>query len=386
MRRFVYIFVILTSMLACKSVSKMVEKGEYDKAFNYAIKKLTGEKNKKTEYVKALEKTYVKLNTATIKEIDRLNAPAKPENWPTVLKLYSSIEKRQNQLDPLLPLVSQDGYVASFEMLSFRNQIKDAEDKACDFYYNNAKTLIERSEKTGDKIAARNALDELKKIDSYKLNYLDSQRLKDKAYSLGITRISIDIYNNLRDFHSDNIERSLIDMPLAKLDQVWKDYMINMQGNKVDFIVELELKDIFFTPERERIHTYSETKEVLVSKEKVKEGKDSSTVVVEKQVFEKIKADITEIFREKQSELHGNIRIVNARNNKILKTVPVNVFFEFKGYSCNYNGNKKALTDETSKKLDSKLEAFPPDIVMADNLAEAFKSAVMSELKNFKFD
>lgn len=386
MRKFVYIFVILASMMACKSVSKMVEKGEYDKAFNYAIKKLTGEKNKKTEYVKALEKTYAKLNTSTLKEIERLNAPAKPENWPTVLKLYSSIEKRQDQLDPLLPLVSQDGYVASFDMMNFRNSIQDAEDKACEYYYNNARTLIDRSEKTGDKIAARKALDELNKIDKYKLNYLDSQRLKDKAYSLGLTRISIDIYNNLRDFHSDNIEQSLIDISLSKLDRVWKDYMINVKGNKVDYVVEVDLKDIYFSPERERIHTYSETKEVLVSKEKVKEGKDSSIVVVEKQVFEKIKADITEIFREKQSELHGNIRIVNARNNKILKTVPVNVLFEFKGYSCNYNGNKKALTDETIKKLDSKLEVFPPDIVMADNLADAFKSAVMSELKNFKFD
>ena len=117
MKKFVYMILAVFSIIACsKSITKMVEKGEYDKAFNYAIKKLAGEKNKKTEYVKALENTYVKLNSTTLKEIDKLNASARPENWPKVLQLYTSIENRQDKLEPLLPLVSENGYKATFEI------------------------------------------------------------------------------------------------------------------------------------------------------------------------------------------------------------------------------------------------------------------------------
>jgi hypothetical protein len=383
MRRFFYIFVMMVGLTACSSVSKMIEKGEYDRAFNYSIRKLAGEKKKKTEYVKALEKAYAKLNVASLNEIARLNTSGRPENWAKVMDIYTAMDRRQSQLDPLLPLVSSDGYVASFDIKSYRNEIFEAEDKTCEYYYNNALTLLERSEKTGDKSAAKQALTELQKIDRIRKNYRDSQRLKDKAYALGITRVGIQIYNGLRDFHSDNIERSLNDMSLAALDKTWIDFRYDTRGNQVDYIIEVELSSIFFTPERERLHTYSESKEVLVSKSTTKSAKDSTTI--EKQVYEKVKADIAEIFREKQSELHGSIRIVNARTNKVLKTTPVNVLHDFKGYSCTYLGDKRALTDETTKKIDNVLEPFPTDFLMADNLAAAFKDAVIRELKQFQF-
>ncbi len=382
MRRFVYILVMLVCLSACSSVSKMIEKGDYDRAFNYTVNKLVGEKKKKTEYVKALEKAYDKLNTNSLNEIYRLNANNRSENWPRVLELYKSMDNRQRKLDPLLPLTSVEGYVAYFDMKGYRNEIFEAEDKTCEYYYSNALSLIDRSEKTGDKIAAKNALAELQKIDKIRKNYRDIQLLMDKAYALGITKVSIRIFNELRDFHSDNIERSLNDMSLAALDKTWIDYGYNIQSNKTDYIVEVELIDIFFTPERERMHTYSESKEVLVSKDKVK---DNDSTYVEKQVYEKVKADITEIFREKQSELRGNIRVVDARTNKILKTTPINVFHDFKGYSCTYLGDKRAITNETNKKLDNFLEPFPTDFFMSDNLAAAFKDAVIRELKQFKF-
>ena len=103
MKTIFYTFVVLAGLSSCKSVEKMVEKGEYDKAFNYAISKLEGEKNKETEYVKALEKAFVKLNSASLREIEKLNADAKPENWSRVLSLYTTMENRQEKLDPLLP-------------------------------------------------------------------------------------------------------------------------------------------------------------------------------------------------------------------------------------------------------------------------------------------
>lgn len=70
----------MAGLASCKSVEKMVEKGEYDKAFNYAISKLEGEKNKKTEYVEALEKAYSKLNECLTKESEKLKPAVKPEN------------------------------------------------------------------------------------------------------------------------------------------------------------------------------------------------------------------------------------------------------------------------------------------------------------------
>jgi hypothetical protein len=364
----------------------MVEKGEYDKAFNYAIKKLEGERNKKTEYVKALEKAYFKLQSASIKEIERYNASLKPENWSKVLNVYKNIESRQNRIDALLPLVSEDGYVASFDTKNYHKEIAVAEDNTCNYYYNNAIALMERSEMSKDKILARNAYDELKKIERYKYNFRDSDALKDKALKLGLTTIHVEINNDLRDYHSNDIERALSDLPLSRLDDLWHDYAFVDHKIKPDYIVVLELRDVSFSPERERVNTYSETTEILVKKEKVKEKRDTSFVWVEKEVYEKVRADITEVFREKQSELRGNIRIIDHRTNESINNIPVNVLHNFKGYGCKFVGDERALTQESKNRMDGFLEMFPTDFNMVDDLSNAYKDVVMNEINSIKFN
>jgi hypothetical protein len=364
----------------------MVEKGEYDRAFSYAISKLQGEKNKKTEYVKALEKVYAKLNSASLKEISRLNPESKPENWSLVLNHYLSIENRQERLDPLLPLVSEDRYVASFDMKNYREEIRNAEDNTCLYYYNNATRLITRSEQTKDKLFARDAYDELKKIERYKNNYKDSEKLKEKALSLGLTRIYFDVQNDLRDFYGNNIERELWSLPVSKLDNLWYDYSIGEDVRSIaDFIIVLDLTNINFSPERERVNTYSESKEILVRKEKVKEKRDSIDVVVEKEIYEKVRVEISEVFREKKSELHGGLRVLNNRTRETIKVVPINVYFDFAGYGCKFVGDERALTAESKKKLDPYLEPFIPDSNMALELSTAFKNAVMNEAVKLNF-
>jgi hypothetical protein len=386
MRAILYTVVLLVSLFSCKSVSKMVEKGEYDKAFNYAIKKLEGERNKKTEYVKALEKAYFKLQSASLRDIERYNASEKPENWSKVLNVFNTMESRQNRLDALIPLVSEDGYVGSFEIKNYRNEIAKAEDNTCHYYYNNASSLIDRSENLKDKLLARQAYDELKKIERFKSNYRDSELLKEKALRLGLTKIHVEIYNDLRDFHSNDVERELSDLPLSRLDDLWNDFSFANSKESPDYIVVLELRDIFFSPERERVNTYSDATEILVRKEKVKEKRDTSFVWVEKEVFEKIRADVTEVFREKQSELKGNIRIIDHRTNESINNIPVNVLHNFKGYGCKFIGDERALTQESKNRMDGFLEIFPSDFNMADDLSNAFKDVVMNEIKSFRFN
>jgi len=364
----------------------MVEKGEYDKAFNYAIKKLEGERNKKTEYVKALEKAYSKLQSASLRDIERYNVGEKPENWSRVLSTYNNMESRQNRLDALLPLISEDGYVADFEIKNYRQEIAKAEDNTCFYYYNNALNLLDRSERLNDKLLSRQAYDELKKIERYKSNFKDSELLKEKALRLGLTTIHVEIYNDLRDFHSNDVERALSDLPLSRLDDLWHDFAFVDQKTKPDYIVVLELSDISFSPERERINTYSEASEILVKKEKVKEKRDTTFVWVEKEVYEKVRADITEVFREKQSELRGNIRIIDRRTNEAINNIPVNVLHNFKGYGCKFVGDERALTPESKNRMDGFLELFPTDFNMADDLSNAYKDVVMNEIDRIKFN
>lgn len=384
MKTLFYTLVLIAAFSSCRSVEKMVEKGEYERAFNYSISKLQGEKNKKTEYIKALEKAYFKLNSASAREIERLNAPAKPENWSKVLHLYQSMEDRQERLEPLLPLVSEDRYKATFDFKNYKNEISNAEENTCLYYYNNASELMEQTERTGDKVYAREAYDDLRKIDTYNRNYKDTDKLKERALKLGLNRIYVDIFNDLRDFQSNNIEQELRNLPVARLNDVWNEYSINFDKNNADYVLVIELNQTFFSPERERVNTYSESKEILVRKDKIKERRDSVDVWVEKEVYERVRADISEIFREKQSELRGRIKVLDTRTKEYIKIVPVNAFHNFNGYGCKYIGDERALTDATRKKIDNFCEIFPSDFDMAYDLAAVFKNVVIDEARKIK--
>jgi hypothetical protein len=71
MRTLLYTLIFTLALVSCKSIETMVEKGEYEKAFSHAVDKLAGEKNKKTKYVKGLEKAYIELNSKDLKKLLR---------------------------------------------------------------------------------------------------------------------------------------------------------------------------------------------------------------------------------------------------------------------------------------------------------------------------
>ena len=285
-----------------------------------------------------------------------------------------------------MPLKSESGYKATFDMKSYRAQIIEAEDNTCLYYYENAKQLMARTERTGDKTFARQTYDELNKIDKYKRGYKDAEILKEKALRQGLVMVLIEVSNGLRDYQSNNIERELLTMPLGRINSTWLEYtMIDDEKLYPDYIVTVELNNIVFSPERERYNNYVESKEILVKKDKVKEKRDSGEVWVEKEVYEKVKAEISEIFREKKAELNGRILVTDVRTKEYTKTIPVNVFNDFVGYGCKFVGDDRALTDASRKKLDPKLEIFPPDDIMAQDLAAALKTVVMNELKQVTY-
>ncbi|MGB4959687.1 MAG: hypothetical protein WBO36_09435, partial [Saprospiraceae bacterium] len=170
------------------------------------------------------------------------------------------------------------------------------------------------------------------------------------------------------------------------LNSLWQQFTVDDKAkNTADYIVEMELLNMAFSPERERSNSYVESNEILIRKDKVKERRDSVDVWVEKEVYERVKAEVIEVFREKKAELNGAIHIFDNRTREKIKTVPVNVFNDFVGYGCRFLGDERALTAASKKKMDGFLELFPPDSHMADELTTAYRNVVTNEVRRMKF-
>ena len=206
MKRLILFMMTVLVLASCKSIEKLVEQGKYDEAILLATKKLAGKKNKKTEHVMALEDAFAKVTQSNLQEIDYLKAQNLYGKWDRIYTLYNKMRSRQNKIAAFLPLISEDGYVADFNFQNYSQVMPEIANAAAEDHYLAAEEKIIFARK-GDKLAAREALTYLDRIDKYFNSFKNSEKLKDEAYYLGKTRILVNLVNEAP--FSDIVHRDL---------------------------------------------------------------------------------------------------------------------------------------------------------------------------------
>jgi hypothetical protein len=386
MKKILYILTAIMIFTSCRSIDKMIESGNYDQALRYGVDKLRGEKNKKTRYVKGLQKAYVKLNKTDLDKIARIKVLNNKNSMDRIVEIYQKIENRQSYVYPLLPLISEDGYVATIKIKDYTSAINRSMKAASEVHYQYALDYLIRAKKNNDKISARKAYSELTEAINYFDTYKDSYNLKLKAYELGQTNILIEPYlsgSNAAFYHTGEI---ISQLQLNKLNSNWTKYYTEEHGEDIDYVATIEVSKIVPGNEKERFNSFTETKEVNDGKIplKSKDGaivKDTmgNTIYIEKRIL--VTANVEELIREKTAQMSGKVVILDAKNNRLINTIPINVTYIFEDYSCIFRGDKRAITNKYNKRIKEQCAPFPTDFDMTTQLAHAYKEAAQKSIK-----
>ena len=371
---------------SCRSIDKMIESGNYDQALRYGVDKLRGEKNKKTKFVKGLEKAYVKLNKIDLDKIAHLKLNENKNSMNRVVDIYQKMEDRQNYIYPLLPLISEDGYPATFKIRNFASIKNKSMKAASEVHYQYALDYLTRAKNHGDKVAARKAYSEFSEATYYFDSYKDSYNLKRDAYEQGQTNILIEPYvsgSNAAFYHTGEI---ISQLQISKLNTTWKKYFTEDHGQNIDYVATIEVAEIVPGKERERFNSFTNTKEVSDGKKphKAKNGvivKDTMGNIIYKEKKIVVSANVEELIREKTAWMSGKVVIIDAKNNRHINTIPINVTYIFEDYSCIFRGDKRALTNEYNKRIKENCAPFPTDYDMTTNLAYEYKIAAQKSIK-----
>ena len=392
MKANIYILVIFISMYlsACKSIEKMVEKGQYDAAMEFAVSKLAGNKNKDTKYVKALETAYQRLNARDLSEVKKLSIRGSANDWQNIFRIYNNLEQRQALVAPLVPLVSKDGYSAEFVFDDYSKEINQAALTSADKYYDDVLVLIDRSEKFDDKRAARQAFEKLNRINALVSNYKDSYELERKARELGIYYIGLDIDNNRLGQYSEIIDGQLEQINLNKLNSDWVKYAFVHRNDRVfDKYVVVKLNDIDFQPERERVSNY-ELKSTVQDGYNVAKDKYGKVLVdslghqINLPKFVDVFVYVTEVFREKFSSLHADIVVYDNKQAYALHTIPVEVSHRFNDSAVRFVGDNRALNSDISHRLDDHLSFFPSNYDAINKMSLDLVNVVECKVKELE--
>ena len=369
----------------------MIESGQYDKALRFGVDKLRGEKNKKTKYVKGLEKAYAKLNRQDLNEIKHLRLSGSKNRYDRIVELYNTMERRQNYVMPLLPLISEEGYLAEIKIVDYSGLISEASTDASEFHYTYGVEMLEYAKETGIKSDARIAFNSLEDAQFYFPNYKDSRRLKQEAYELGQSRILIEPYTKGSNIAFDHTLDIISQININRLNNKWEKFYTQDNGSmQFNYIATLEVTDILPGQERERVHTYTESKEIVDGQVPVKDVDGNimtdtlgNTLYADK--FKEVSAFVSELQREKIAHMTGRLVIIEAIDNIHINTVPINISHEFRDYSCTFIGDERALTQPTFKRIKNSCEPFPTDYEITSLMAYSYKSAAEEQLERQRF-
>lgn len=387
MKKIIYILSVIVLASSCKNIEKMVEQGKYDEAIEYAAKKLHGEKNKKTKYVEALETAYHKVTDQDMDKIKFLAASGYANKYDRMYDLFLKIDRRQNSIKPFLPLISEDGYTAHFKFVRTHEKLNETAELAAEEHYLTALSALEEFEKYGDKILARNAFQYLENIERYKYDYKDSRELKRIARTKGTTHVAVSVSTGSFVYAGDISRYVLKSFDVERLNSFWTVYDEAENFDvAADFHVILRVEDIVLGTERERVDHFHEKAIIEVGREnwvgedgrvKVDSTGNVLTVPINKEVF----ATVTDVKREKSAQMYSEIIIRDEKRNRVKRNIPITVDEYFNDYMCTFTGDKRALPENSVKRLDSYLAPFPHDIEMIENMSYQLRDAAYSKIE-----
>lgn len=385
---FTYLLVSFSILLSSCSFSKYYyNSGDNETAIGVAVSRLKNNPNNWREAI-ILEKAY---NEAFNKDISRINFLKKegnPDCWMEVYDLYSSINKRQNLIKPLLPIFIKKEYRnADIKTIDVDAELIESKRKAADYLYNHAKKIMDTHTKT----EYRKAYYEFDELKAYFSNYKDANLLQQNCYDKGQIFVSISYKNNSNLLMPKDFEKTLLDINASQFNSQWVKYSIdNPSDNSAeDYQYIINLKAVNISPEQVREREYVEEKTIedgwyyaLDSKGNVKKDSLGNDIKLKKII--QVKCIIRESVQNKQGNVAGSIDLykLNSTNSyNQLQSNPYNENLVFTNIFASAQGDQRALTDESKRKIGGRPMPFPSNIQMVMDATNLLKARLSDALR-----
>lgn len=383
MKKLLYTSVLFILLTSCRTLEKMVERGEYDNAIFYATEKLAGKKKKKTKHIQMLEEAFAKINSEDLKEISFLDAENNPDNWNKVIKIIDRIEYRQKRVDPFVPLISKDGYEGYFKFVDTYAIKKSALEGSASNYYEKGLIALKLADEKNEKRYARKAFEYFKNAESRIPGYKNADLLKIEALEKGRVVIKIEMLNTANVLIPNTFESRLMSMSISNMNTLWRTYTFNDSKVAADFHAIMDLKHLEVSREQEIINDHIDEKEIkdgwyFLKNKKGEFVLDTAGKKIKVEKFKTVTAFVTQIERRKEAIVNADLIYLTADKSITLERKPITVEAIFNDFSSSFRGDRRALCNHDINRVKNRPRPFPTDedliLDASDNLKEVFKS------------
>jgi len=381
---FVLVIILSSFFTSCVSSKKYYQRGQYDNAIRKAVKKVKSNPENEKE-INILEKSYTMANSIDNDRIMYLRKEGQPNSWDEIFRLYTNMKYRQEAIRPVLPL-KKKGVEVAITLINYDNEIIEAKKRAAEFFYVNAKKLLE----TGDRFKARDAHQQLQKVKEYYPVYQDTDELINKAFDLGQSRVYVTLENKTMFKLPVEYYNEMLALPMSSLNSTWIKYYTSQNEKGFHYTASLNLKIIDILPEK------LIQKETIFEKE-VQDGtevlldannntvKDSLGNPIRVPRMVKVSCKLIEVIQQKAAHTEGTVDYTDLYSKQVLKIVPIASDYFFENISASAMGDIRALPEEKVKIIGKPPIPFPLDVEMIAGSSSILKKIFHDVLIDNKY-
>jgi hypothetical protein len=369
MRKILLFLIIAVLFTACKSSSKQLELGDYDKAIEKSAKKIKRSPGK-FEEVDVFNEAFRMAKTRDEATIIRLKKKGDPALWAKIYQTYLIMNKRQNLAISLPPVG------INFEEQDYLPEISNSKLKATEYAYAKGNQLLN----IDNRFKARKAHSRFLEVKRYDQFYKNVDEKLAEAKFKGITNIYFQIEDQLNVIATEGLIQEIKRINIDELNTSWKNYETYVDTNKTyHYSIFLNLKLIDVSPEEVRESNFLESKQVEDGFDYVLDvnrniEKDTLGNPIKVVRYKTINCNVKEVVQQKTARISGSIDYIDNFTNKLLKSEPIISDAIFEHFFVLANGDLNALSLETRSSLGVEPIPFPGDEILILQAGEVLKS------------
>lgn len=370
--------ILLASCNSAKRAQRELSTGNYVKSINIAVNQLQRNKTNRRaqQQMLILEEGFQKLKQRDKKRIKFLQRENVASNSVEIHDLYVQLNEIQNKIRPLLPLQNESqSRQMQFEFLDLDQKIIEARDQMLTYLYDEANLLLN----TGDKFSAREAFEDLQRIEQLRPNFKDTRQMLNEAKLMGTDFVLVTLINTTDFVIPNRVQNMLLDFNTYGLADQWTAYHTERQQNlDYDYGIRIQFTDFVFSPDRLREREINLEEEVVDGWEY---KKDSRGAYVRDEDGNRIKVNnyvtvsglLLESLQQKSVAVQAQViyRDIKARQN--INSFPLASEFVFENISAVFQGDARVLSDEDKVILNNRPVPFPSNEQMLIDAGEEIK-------------
>jgi molecular chaperone GrpE (heat shock protein) len=180
-----------------------------------------------------------------------------------------------------------------------------------------------------------------------------------------------------------DFEEDLLAVDLPRLNSEWVEYSTRDLDASIqyDYYININIRNIAVSPDQ------TMQRDTVVRKE-VEDGyayqldkkgnvmKDSLGNDIKTKKYKSLQCALIETIQSKACRIDGDIEVVQANPNKVLKKEPLGAQSNFENISARALGDVQALSQAQVEKTKAKQVPFPDDMEMVLRCSESLKMAI----------